>query len=140
MPVSHPDKLNYLFNDEPLGAEYDEQADILYLWRGDPTGDLLLTTAEGHLVRIDPETAEIVGFTIFDFCSRWQAEDFRPIGRSRSTSPASTSVKASNADRSAPRLELGPGLAFAALLLGRPSRLASGEAMSSDAYRKIPGR
>ena len=76
MPVSHPDELKYLMDgEEALGASFDEAADILYLWRGDgPRHAISLTSSEGHLVRLDPETAEIVGFTIFDFCARWQEE------------------------------------------------------------------
>jgi len=76
MPVSHPDKLKYLLDgEEKLGSSYDEQADILYLWRGEgPRHAISLTSSEGHLVRLDPGSAEILGFTIFDFCARWQEE------------------------------------------------------------------
>ena len=77
MSVSHPDNLNYLLDgEEKLGASYDEQADILYLWRGDePKEAVSLNSEEGFLVRLDPESYEILGFTIFDFCRRWQADD-----------------------------------------------------------------
>ena len=76
MPASHPDNPHYLLNGkEELGADYDEQADILYLWRGEgPRDAVSLTSNEGHLVRLDPDSAEIVGFTIFDFSARWQDE------------------------------------------------------------------
>lgn len=77
MSVSHPDNLNYLLDgEEQLGASYDEQADVLYLWRGDePREAFTLNSEEGYLVRLDPESFEIVGFTIFDFCRRWQEDD-----------------------------------------------------------------
>ena len=56
---------------ERLGADYDSFADVLYLWRGGgPTGAISLTSIEGHLVRVDPETGDIVGFTIFG----WEGE------------------------------------------------------------------
>jgi hypothetical protein len=77
MSVSHPDKLNYLLDgEEKLSASYDEQADVLYLWRGrKPQEAVTLNSDEGYLVRLDPETYSIVGFTIFDFCRRWQEDD-----------------------------------------------------------------
>lgn len=79
MSVSHPDNLNYLLDgEEALTASYDEQADVLYLWRGgSPREAVTLNSEEGFLVRLDPETYEMVGFTIFDFCRRWQQDDRR---------------------------------------------------------------
>jgi Protein of unknown function (DUF2283) len=77
MSVSHPDRLSYLLGgEEELGASYDEQADILYLWRGDaPVPAVSLTSEEGHLIRFDPKSYELVGITIFDFCRDWQQAD-----------------------------------------------------------------
>ena len=77
MSASHPDSLSYLLNgEEPLGCSYDEQADILYLWRGDTSVPAMsLTSDEGHLARVDPHSGEVVGITIFDFCRRWQLSD-----------------------------------------------------------------
>lgn len=81
MSVSHPDSLKFFVRDadggrEDLRASYDEQADILYLWIGEkPQEAISVTSDEGHLVRLAPETYEVVGFTIFDFCRRWQADD-----------------------------------------------------------------
>jgi hypothetical protein len=79
MSVSHPTNLNYLLDGtEALGASYDEQADVLYLWRGKTSQEAVtLTSEEGYLVRLDPESYAIVGFTIFDFCRRWQEEDHK---------------------------------------------------------------
>ncbi len=60
-----------LDGEERLGADYDEFADVLYLWRGEePTQAISLTSMEGHLVRLDPETGDLVGFTIFG----WEGE------------------------------------------------------------------
>ena len=77
MSVSHPDSLRYLLDgEEPLDCSYDEQTDILYLWRGETPGEAVsLTSVEGHLARLDPGSGEIVGFTIFDFRRRWQNAD-----------------------------------------------------------------
>lgn len=77
MSVSHPDSLTYLLDgQERLKASYDEVADVLYVWRGDePREAIALTSEEGHLIRLDPDTNEVVGFTIFDFHRRWQQPD-----------------------------------------------------------------
>lgn len=80
MSVSHPDEMSFGVRDESgeaasLAASYDEKADILYLWTGEaPREAISVTCDEGHLVRLDPVTYEVVGFTIFDFRLRWQAE------------------------------------------------------------------
>lgn len=64
-----PSADSYIFlldGKEQLGADFDEFADVLYLCRGDePVPAISLTSNEGHLVRINDETGEIVGFTIF---------------------------------------------------------------------------
>ena len=81
MSVSHPDSLHFSVRNEhgeieSLSSSYDEQADILYLWLGAaPREAFSVTSDEGHLVRLDPTTYEVVGFTIFDFRRRWQADD-----------------------------------------------------------------
>ena len=77
MSVSHPDGLSYLLDvKEVLGSSYDEVADVLYLWRSEkPAEGVSLTSEEGHLVRFDPESFELVGFTIYDFHRRWQEDD-----------------------------------------------------------------
>ena len=76
MSVSHPDSLHFKLNDKPVTSAYDEQADILYLWLGKkPQEAISVTSNEGHLVRLHPETYKIVGVTVFDFCRKWQADD-----------------------------------------------------------------
>jgi uncharacterized protein YuzE len=75
MSVSLPDSLDYLLDGvEPLASSYDEQADVLYLSRGEPQAGVTLVSEEGHLCRLDPQSYEIVGFTIFDFSRRWQED------------------------------------------------------------------
>jgi hypothetical protein len=60
-----------LDGEEKLGADYDAFADVLYLWRGEaPQNAISLTAIEGHLVRIHPESGDLVGFTIFG----WEGE------------------------------------------------------------------
>jgi Protein of unknown function (DUF2283) len=65
---------NFLLNgEESLGAHYDKEADVLYLWRGEaPREAVALETPGGHLLRLDTETYELVGVTIFDWYRKWR--------------------------------------------------------------------
>ncbi len=55
-----------------LTAEYDADEDILYAWVGrEPREAVSYETEDGHVVRLDPETKEFVGVTIFAFQARW---------------------------------------------------------------------
>ncbi len=57
---------------EPLGASYDEHADVLYLWRGDhPVEAISVATDDGPLVRVDPMSGVLVGVTLLDFAACW---------------------------------------------------------------------
>ena len=73
------DSIFRLDGDELLGHSYDEEADVLYLWRGAaPRTAVGLTTPAGHVVRVDEASGEIVGFTIFNWRSEW-ARDGQPL-------------------------------------------------------------
>lgn len=57
---------------ELLTARYDDEADVLYLWRGDDAAEGIgLTTDEGVVILLNPEDGEIVGFTLIDWAARW---------------------------------------------------------------------
>lgn len=57
---------------ESLGFSYDEDADVLYLWRGErPRPAISLTNEHGHVIRLDEATGEIVGFTILNWRQVW---------------------------------------------------------------------
>jgi uncharacterized protein YuzE len=59
-----------------LNCEYDRDADILYAWVGEtPSEAVTYETDEGHLVRLDPDTRQFVGVTIFDYEARWKGTD-----------------------------------------------------------------
>ena len=58
-----------------LNYEYDQDDDTLYAWVGEsPSEAITYETDEGHLVRLNPETREFVGVTIFDYHAKWDAE------------------------------------------------------------------
>ena len=54
-----------------LGLSYDPEADVLYCSYGPPREAVSEETSEGIIVRRDPETREVVGFTVLDFSRRF---------------------------------------------------------------------
>ena len=79
---------------EPLGASYDEHADVLYLWRGKkPVEAISLPADDGILVRVHPTTGDLVGVTLLDYDVFWAAKeriaiDIPAVGRSESEAAA----------------------------------------------------
>jgi uncharacterized protein YuzE len=60
-----------------LTSDYDEDADILYLWVEGPRPAVTYETRDGHLVQLDPETREFVGVAIIDYKARWEGQEIR---------------------------------------------------------------
>jgi uncharacterized protein YuzE len=50
-----------------LRISYNREGDVLYISLGEPREALTVPEAEGLLVRVDPETKEVVGATITDY-------------------------------------------------------------------------
>ena len=53
-----------------LDWEYDAEADVLYLSFGEPKNAEGVDIGEGIIVRIDPQTKEVVGLTIIGLNQR----------------------------------------------------------------------
>lgn len=68
-----PDSASFLLDgEERLCFDYDEQADILYLWRGEaPRPAISLTTDDGIVIRFDELSGEVVGFTVINWVKNW---------------------------------------------------------------------
>jgi Protein of unknown function (DUF2283) len=68
---------NYLLDEsERLSARYDDEADVLYLWRGDEAAEGVgLTTDDGIVILFAPEDGELVGFTLLDWRARWAGRE-----------------------------------------------------------------
>jgi uncharacterized protein YuzE len=49
---------------------YDAEADVLYISFGEPKPAEGLDIGDSTILRVNPETEEIVGLTIFDFSKR----------------------------------------------------------------------
>ncbi len=50
-----------------VNSYYDEEADVLYVSFGEPKPSEVLDTGEDLLIRFDPKTGEITGFTVLNF-------------------------------------------------------------------------
>jgi uncharacterized protein YuzE len=59
----------------PLISDYDEEADILYLWT-EPGARPAVTHEDdsGVLVQLDPDTREFIGLMLVDYETRWKSE------------------------------------------------------------------
>jgi hypothetical protein len=67
--------VTFAIDGEPVGtSDYDEIADILYLWMGEPRPAVTYETAQGHLVQLDPETREFLGLAIIDYKATWEGK------------------------------------------------------------------
>jgi uncharacterized protein YuzE len=71
MPVT------FQLDGRPLVSDYDEEADILYLWTEGPRPSVTYEDDDGHLVQLDPDTREFVGVMIVDFKARWDGREIR---------------------------------------------------------------
>jgi hypothetical protein len=54
-----------------LKLKYDRAVDVLYCSFGDPTPALSVEHEDGVVVRLNPDTEEIVGITVVDFFKRF---------------------------------------------------------------------
>ena len=52
---------------DQLTVSYDKDADVLYITEGKPRQAISEIMDEGVIIRRDPKTKEVVGFTIIDF-------------------------------------------------------------------------
>ena len=64
--------MTFKLDGEPLVSDYDEEADILYLWTEGPRPSVTFESDNGILVQLDAATREFVGLMIVDFKARWE--------------------------------------------------------------------
>ncbi len=65
--------------DKMLTYHYDQEEDILYISLGDFAPSVCIEQDNGLLVRLDPDSGEVVGFTILDFALRAAEQVVTPI-------------------------------------------------------------
>ncbi len=54
-----------------LGLHYDKEGDVLYIYFDKPFEAVCVEEEEELLIRVDPETSEVIGYTIIDFLARF---------------------------------------------------------------------
>lgn len=59
-----------MVKDPPVNIDYDEAADTLYVALGEPREAFSIEPEEGILLRVDPDSRELVGLTILHFRRR----------------------------------------------------------------------
>jgi uncharacterized protein YuzE len=62
-----------------LKMTYDRDADVLYCSFGEPQEAISIEANEGIIVRRNPETNEIVGYTIVNFFKRFADRPNKPV-------------------------------------------------------------
>ena len=58
---------------QPVTYDYDEHADVLYVSLGAPREAYCVEPEEGILLRVEPESGQLVGLTILHFKRRYGA-------------------------------------------------------------------
>ena len=62
-------------NMNELKIVYDQEADVLYVTRGQPEYTDYVEYADDLILRFHPETKQLVGFTLVDFSQHFAKKD-----------------------------------------------------------------
>ena len=62
-------------NKDRLKIVYDQEADVLYVTRGQPEYTDYVEYADDLILRFHPETKQLVGFTLVDFSQHFAKKD-----------------------------------------------------------------
>ena len=54
---------------------YDAEADVLYISFGNPRKAEGIDVGDGTILRIDPDTGEVIGITLLDFKRRAESKE-----------------------------------------------------------------
>lgn len=54
-----------------LGLHYDKEGDVFYIYFDKPLEAVCVEEEEGLLIRVNPETSEVIGYTVIDFLARF---------------------------------------------------------------------
>ena len=64
---------------DPITVSYDKDADVLYMSEGEPKESICEMLDGGFIVRKDPTTDRVIGFTIVDFITHYSRSKPQPI-------------------------------------------------------------
>jgi uncharacterized protein YuzE len=61
--------------EQELKFLYDQEADVLYVSQGRPEYTDYVEAGDDLILRLDPQTREVVGFTILDFVAHFSRRE-----------------------------------------------------------------
>ena len=76
-----------------LGLHYDKEVDVLYIYFDKPLEAVCIEEEEGLLIRVAPETSEVIGYTIIDFLARFDKLAQHAIQLPLAIDPATLDLK-----------------------------------------------
>lgn len=62
-------------NKDGMKIGYDQEADVLYVTCGKPEYTTYVEHSDSVILRLDPETERVVGFTIIDFSQHFAEQE-----------------------------------------------------------------
>ena len=62
-------------NKDGMKIFYDREADVLYVNRGKPEYTDYVEHSDDVILRLDPETKQLIGFTIIDFSQHFAKQE-----------------------------------------------------------------
>ena len=62
-------------NKDGIKIFYDREADVLYVTRGKPEYTDYVEHSDDVILRLDPETKQLIGFTIIDFSQHFAKQE-----------------------------------------------------------------
>ena len=62
-------------NKDGIKIFYDREADVLYVARGKPEYTDYVEHSDDMILRLDPETKQLIGFTIIDFSQHFAKQE-----------------------------------------------------------------
>ena len=62
-------------NKDGMKIFYDREADVLYVTRGKPEYTDYVEHSDDVILRLDPETKQLIGFTIIDFSQHFAKQE-----------------------------------------------------------------
>ena len=66
---------NMIRNKDGMKIFYDREADVLYVTRGKPEYTDYVEHSDDVILRLDPETKQLIGFTIIDFSQHFAKQE-----------------------------------------------------------------
>ena len=78
IPKENKSQMNH--NKDGLKIVYDQEADVLYVTRGQPEYTDYVEYADDLILRFHPETKQLVGFTLVDFSQHFAKKREFDIG------------------------------------------------------------